>query len=108
VPPNWFTDNDIHVIDDAVAKLEPGRGSVLPASGSELTSDAVVLATGGRARRLAVPGGNRPGVLKLRTRADADQLRDKLFPGCRLVVVGAGLIAAEVASTATGLGDTSP
>ncbi|WP_216892866.1 NAD(P)/FAD-dependent oxidoreductase [Nocardia alni] len=103
-PPDWFTDNDIRIVEDSVTKLDTGRGSVLLASGSELISDAVVLATGGQARRLPVPGSDHPGVLKLRTRADADQLRDKLFPGCRLVVVGAGLIAAEVASTATGLG----
>ncbi|WP_083896359.1 NAD(P)/FAD-dependent oxidoreductase [Nocardia jiangxiensis] len=103
-PPDWFTDNDIRIIDDSVTKLDPGRGSVLLASGSELISDAVVLATGGRARRLPVPGSEQSGVLQLRTRADADHLRDRLFPGCRLVVVGAGLIAAEVASTATGLG----
>ena len=103
-PPDWFTDNDIRIVEDSVTKLDLGQGSVLLASGSELISDAVVLATGGRARRLAVPGGDLPGVLKLRTHADADHLRDKLFPGCRLVVVGAGLIAAEVASTATNLG----
>jgi NADPH-dependent 2,4-dienoyl-CoA reductase/sulfur reductase-like enzyme len=59
--------------------------------------DAVVLATGARARAL-------PGALTLRTHADAERLRDELLPGRRLAVVGAGFLGAEVASTAVGLG----
>ncbi len=56
-----------------------------------------MLATGARARRL-------PGALTLRTRADAERLRARLRPGSRLVVVGAGFLGAEVASTAVALG----
>lgn len=59
--------------------------------------DAVVLATGAQARRL-------DGALVLRTHADALRLRDELLPGRRLVVVGAGFLGAEVASTALALG----
>jgi 3-phenylpropionate/trans-cinnamate dioxygenase ferredoxin reductase component len=64
--------------------------------------DALVLATGARARRLpfAVPAG----VHTLRTAADAEELRDVLRPGSRLAIVGAGFIGAEVASTARALG----
>jgi NADPH-dependent 2,4-dienoyl-CoA reductase/sulfur reductase-like enzyme len=69
-----------------------------------LEGDAVVLAAGGRARRLPVPGGDLPGVVSLRDRADADTLRDALRPGMRLVIVGAGLIGAEVAATAVKAG----
>lgn len=65
---------------------------------------ASVLATGGSARRLPVPGGDLPAVRGLRTRAEAEPLRSELRPGSRLVIVGAGLIGAEVASTATALG----
>lgn len=64
--------------------------------------DALVLATGARARRLpfAVPAG----VHTLRTLADAQALRDALVPGSRLAIVGAGFIGAEIASTARTLG----
>ena len=65
--------------------------------------DALVLATGARARPLhALP--DRPGIHSLRTRADADRLRRQLAPGARLAVVGAGFVGTEVASTATALG----
>ncbi|WP_308818271.1 NAD(P)/FAD-dependent oxidoreductase [Pseudonocardia alni] len=70
--------------------------------GSTLSADAVVLATGARARNL--PGELPGGVHTLRTLDDARALRADLAPGRRLVVVGAGFVGAEVASTAHGLG----
>jgi 3-phenylpropionate/trans-cinnamate dioxygenase ferredoxin reductase subunit len=60
----------------------------------ELRWDHLVLATGARLRR---SGG-------LRTLADARRLRARLMPGARLVIVGAGFVGCEVASTARDLG----
>jgi 3-phenylpropionate/trans-cinnamate dioxygenase ferredoxin reductase component len=64
--------------------------------------DALVLATGARARRLPFPCP--PGVHVLRTLADAEALSADLGPGRRLAIVGAGFVGAEVASTARSLG----
>lgn len=62
----------------------------------------LVLATGARARRL--PGiPDMSGVHHLRTLDDANALRADLRPGARLVVIGAGFVGAEVASTARAL-----
>jgi NADPH-dependent 2,4-dienoyl-CoA reductase/sulfur reductase-like enzyme len=85
----------------AIAMDTAGRAVVLD-DGERLVSDAVVLATGARARRL--PGDAPSGVHTLRTLDDARALRSDLVPGARLVVIGAGFIGAEVASTAAGLG----
>jgi 3-phenylpropionate/trans-cinnamate dioxygenase ferredoxin reductase subunit len=64
--------------------------------GSErLSWDALVLATGARAR--ALPGA--AGAHTLRTLADARELRAAVHEGSRVVVVGAGFIGAETAST---------
>ena len=60
--------------------------------------DQLVLATGARARRIDGP------VLHLRTFDDARRLRVRLRAGRRLVVVGAGFVGLEVASTALELG----
>jgi 3-phenylpropionate/trans-cinnamate dioxygenase ferredoxin reductase component len=57
--------------------------------------DRLVIATGARARRLHGP----TGVHHLRTLDDACALGADIRPGTRLVVVGAGFIGAEVAST---------
>ena len=63
----------------------------------------LVLATGARARRLpGVP--ETAGVHHLRTLDESRALRADLRPGARLVVIGAGFVGAEVASTARGLG----
>lgn len=80
-----------------------GGHTVTLDDGTALDADAVVLATGARARSL--PGWpSLPGVHTLRTVDDARALRGSLENAQRLVVVGAGFIGAEVASTAAGRG----
>lgn len=86
----------------AATGLDLRDRAVLLADGERITSDAVVLATGARAR--ALPGQVPEGVRTLRTLDDARALRKELVPGARLVVIGAGFIGAEIASTAVGLG----
>ena len=80
--------------------LRLDRGKAVLAGGAELRWDALVLATGARARRLPAIRGARV----LRTLDDAVRLRDGLRPGRRLTVVGAGFVGCEVASTALSLG----
>lgn len=81
--------------------LDPGTRTVSLDDGSRLSADAVVLATGGRARRMPQ---ELAGLHTVRTLPDARALRTKLLPGARLVVIGAGFIGAEVAATAHELG----
>ncbi|HYY77264.1 MAG TPA: FAD-dependent oxidoreductase [Gaiellaceae bacterium] len=71
-------------------------------AGPGLEWDALVLATGARARQLPFPCPS--GVLTLRTLADAERLGGELAPGKRLAVIGAGFVGAEVTSTARSLG----
>lgn len=62
--------------------------------------DALVIATGARAR--ALPGcGELDGVHVLRTLDDSLAIRGALEKGARTVVVGAGFIGSEIASSAT-------
>jgi 3-phenylpropionate/trans-cinnamate dioxygenase ferredoxin reductase subunit len=64
----------------------------------------LILATGSRHRRLDVPGVDLPGVHTLRTIADATAIRERLGPGRKVVVIGAGFIGLEVAATAASIG----
>lgn len=66
------------------------------------TADAVVVATGARARTLI--GADLQGVHTLRSLDDARALRASLVAASTAVVIGAGFIGAEVASTAAGMG----
>ncbi len=85
-----------------LAKTEVGL-----ADGSSITYDGLVIATGLRPRRLNLPGPPpraASGRHVLRTLEDAAQLRKDLWPGQRVVVLGAGFIGCEVAATARALG----
>ncbi|WP_306371219.1 NAD(P)/FAD-dependent oxidoreductase [Nocardiopsis sp. CC223A] len=87
--------------------LDPGTRSVRLSDGREVTADGVVIATGGLARRLPGTGEERPaGVHTVRTFDDAVALRADLedHDSARVVVIGAGWIGAEVASTCRALG----
>lgn len=81
-----------------VVSLNARTGEVVLADGDALAADTVLIATGGSARRLPIPGADLPGVGVLRTFADAIALRDSVRAGTRVAVVGAGLIGAELAS----------
>ena len=100
------SDDDLDVswlLGTPAVALDPAVRAVTLADGRVLVSDAVVLATGARARTL--PGGRElRGVHVLRTLDDAAALRDDLRAGGSLVVVGAGFVGAEVASSARSLG----
>ena len=100
----WFEGQRITVITGKAVSLQPDDGVVLLESGRTLSADKIVLATGGAARRLDIPGGDLESVLELRNRADSDKLRGLLRPGVRLAIIGAGLIGAETASSALALG----
>jgi len=84
-------------------RLDAAAGRVLLAGGEELSADGVVLATGARARWLPGTEG-KDGVFVLRTLDDARALRRSLPAAGHVVIVGAGFIGAEVASTARALG----
>ena len=58
----------------------------------------LVLATGGRARRLSLPGANHPNVHYVRTVDDIVRLKEQFLPGKRLLIIGGGYIGLEAAS----------
>ena len=90
---DWRPDTRVTRIDRAARRLEL-------ADGQALAYDKLILCTGGRARSLAVPGADLPGVHTLRTIDDALALAPLLQPGKSVVVVGGGWIGLEVAATA--------
>jgi 3-phenylpropionate/trans-cinnamate dioxygenase ferredoxin reductase subunit len=74
------------------------------ANDQRLTYQACLLATGGRARRLTVPGADLPQVVALRNLDDATLLASRLLPGHRVTIVGGGFIGLEVAASAKKMG----
>jgi NADPH-dependent 2,4-dienoyl-CoA reductase/sulfur reductase-like enzyme len=79
------------------------NGAVLD-DGTVVRGDAVVLATGGRPRVLPFRGNDAPVVHTLRTFSDTQRIKAAARPGGRILVVGAGLIGAELTSSLCALG----
>ncbi|MER7080830.1 Reductase C-terminal [Saccharopolyspora kobensis] len=91
------------VLADAAVGLDPATRTVRTASGRALTADAVVIATGADPRVLPGQDGL-DGVHVLRTLEDSLALRESLLAASRLVVVGEGVLGAEIAATARTMG----
>src|SRR4051794_27343499 len=91
------------VLGDPAVRLDARARTVHTAAGRTLAADAVVLATGLRPRTLPGQDGL-AGVHVLRTLDDALALRAELAPDKRVVVVGDGVLGAEIAATVRGLG----
>jgi 3-phenylpropionate/trans-cinnamate dioxygenase ferredoxin reductase subunit len=97
----WCTENAVE-LRLGVRAESVAEGRIHLTDGCEVESDAVLLATGVRARRL--PGVEGERVVHLRTLDDAARLRDMLPAAERIAVVGGGLIGSEVAASARALG----
>ena len=66
--------------------------------GSKVGFEKLLLATGGRPRRLSITGADLDGIHYLRTLEDSDALRAAMANARRAAVVGGGFIGCEVAT----------
>jgi apoptosis-inducing factor 3 len=89
----------LHLGQQAIA-IDPAQKQVVLAQDKTLPYDALLIATGGRARRLAIPGSDRPGVFHLRTVEDAAAIDRALASATHVAIVGGGFIGLELASAA--------
>jgi 3-phenylpropionate/trans-cinnamate dioxygenase ferredoxin reductase subunit len=104
-PADWYADHDVELRGGAtVAGADPVAHTVILDSGEEIGYQEVLIATGGRNRRLRVSGAGLPGVHYLRTVAECDAIKQDAVPGRRAVVVGMGFIGCEVAASLAELG----
>ncbi|MGD9597232.1 MAG: NAD(P)/FAD-dependent oxidoreductase [Steroidobacteraceae bacterium] len=85
-------------------RVDPASRTVTLDDGRALGYDALLLATGSRARRLDVPGAALAGVHTLRTLADSAAIREAAQPGARAVIVGGGYIGLEAAASLRAIG----
>lgn len=103
-PAEWLEENNIVLKQATVERVEAQSKKLVLEGGEEVAYDNLVIATGGTARRGSAPGFDSDNVVVLRTTEDADKLRSLIGPGKKLGIIGAGLVGAEVASSARKLG----
>ena len=90
---------DLHLGIEA-QEIELNLKRVRLSDDTDLHFDKLLLATGGRVRRLSCPGAGLSGVHYVRDINDTLRLRPELEDGRRVVVIGGGFIGLEVAATA--------
>jgi len=104
-PESFYAEQDITLRTGVMATaVDAAAKTVTFADGTVEPYDVLILATGSTARKLAIPGADRPDLLELRTLDDAERLKAVLAPGKRLAVVGGGYVGLEAAASARALG----
>jgi 3-phenylpropionate/trans-cinnamate dioxygenase ferredoxin reductase subunit len=104
-PPDWYAEHDVDLRSgSSVAVVDAAAHMVVLRSGEELEYEKALIASGGRNRRLGIPGAELSGIHYLRTMAECDAIKLEAVPGRHAVVVGMGFIGCEVAASLTQLG----
>ena len=99
-PAAFYAEHGIETMFGARAtRVDPSTRIVELEDHRQVPFDALLIATGGRNRRVSIPGGELEGIYGLRTVEDADRIRQEIVAGRRVVVVGMGFIGSEVAAS---------
>jgi 3-phenylpropionate/trans-cinnamate dioxygenase ferredoxin reductase subunit len=100
-----LAEHDIQFVGGvAVTAIDREAKQVVLADGRSVPYGKLLIATGRRPRRLALPGNAGGAIIYLRTIVDAEDLRSKLRPGASIAIIGGGLIGLEVAASASRTG----
>jgi NADPH-dependent 2,4-dienoyl-CoA reductase/sulfur reductase-like enzyme len=98
VPPNFYQEHQVARVFARIAAVDPPRREVHLAGGTApVPYDALLIASGSRARPPPFQGGNLPGVMTMRTLQDARSMMDLMRTGglSRAVVLGGGPLGLE-------------
>ena len=97
-----LSDLELTTIVDRAVSVDTEARTITTAVGTEISYDALIVATGAAARRIAGP--DQSGETVLRTFADVRALRPTLDEARTAIVVGAGFLGMEVASACAARG----
>lgn len=104
-PADFYTEREIETrLGARAVRVEPAERIVELRGGERLAYDKLLITTGARNRRPAIPGLDLEGVYDLRSVDDANRIRTEALPGRKAVVVGMGFIGSEVAASLRQLG----
>ena len=85
-------------LGQSATTLDSHSKTVTLDDGRQMPFQKLLMATGGRPRRLPIPGSDLGGISYLRTLEDSDVLRGGMADARQAVVVGGGFIGCEVAT----------
>ena len=94
----FYTEHRIERIEATIEHLDVEARHVELDDGSSVEFTHAVIATGGVAKKLDVPGADLDGVFSLRSKADAARIVAQAQPGTKAVILGNSFIGLEAAS----------
>jgi 3-phenylpropionate/trans-cinnamate dioxygenase ferredoxin reductase subunit len=104
-PEQWYAEHAVELrLGSAVTSLDPTSRILTTATGTSLSYDKLLLATGSKPRRLGVPGADLDGVYYLRNVEDSERIKIEFTKAKRAVIIGAGWIGLETAAAARAAG----
>jgi 3-phenylpropionate/trans-cinnamate dioxygenase ferredoxin reductase subunit len=104
-PADWYEEHHVERLSErGVLAVDPARHVVTLDFGEELDYQMLLIATGGRNRRLRIPGAELPGIHYLRTVAECEAIKREAVADRHAVIVGMGFIGCELAASLTQLG----
>lgn len=102
---DFFDQEQITVLKNTeIVALHPEEKTIESHTGEKISYDRLVLAVGSNLRTLEVPGADAHGLFYLRDFENASAIKDWSKQVTDLVLVGAGFIGLELASTFSQLG----
>jgi 3-phenylpropionate/trans-cinnamate dioxygenase ferredoxin reductase component len=104
-PAKFYEDKNVTLkTNTRVEAIDVGAKTITTDAGETIAYEKLLLATGGRPRRLAIAGSDLAGIHYLRGIDDVDGIRQEMAAGKRLVIVGGGYVGLEVAAVAVEAG----
>jgi nitrite reductase (NADH) large subunit len=96
--PDFYPQNNLRVrLNTRVEWLDTNKKQVSLANGAFVSYDSLLIATGASPAKPTFPGNDLDGVFTLKTFADAQALKSRLYSGRLTVVMGEGLLGLELA-----------
>ena len=98
---SFYSEKEISLkLETSVLSLDPHKKELQLENDETVTYDKLLVATGGRPRKLEVDGHTLKGIHYLRNIDDVDAIKTQMSTSQNLVIVGGGYIGLEVASVA--------
>ena len=98
---SFYSEKEINLLlGTSVVSVDPLQKELQLDTGETVTYDKLLIASGGRPRKLEVDGHNLKGIHYLRNIDDVDAIKAQMSTSKNMVIVGGGYIGLEVASVA--------
>jgi len=99
-PADYYAQQSVELrLGRRAVRLDAGTRIVTDARGDQYGFDKLLLATGGKPRRLAIPGGEMEDICYYRTLDDYLAIHALAEPGRSVIIVGGGFIGSELAAS---------